>query len=42
MKGNLHTFRQHKKLNQRIAEVKLRNRESKIKKNEDNKKKSEA
>lgn len=42
VKGNIDVFKKHKKLNERISEVKQRNRESKSKKNEENKKKREA
>jgi hypothetical protein len=42
VKGNIDAFKKHKKFNERIAEVKLRNRESKTKKNEESRKKREA
>lgn len=42
VKGNIEAFKKHKKFNERIAEVKLRNRESKTKKNEESRKKREA
>lgn len=42
VKGNIDAFKKHKKFNERIAEVKQRNRDSKNKKNEETRKKREA
>lgn len=41
VKGNIESFKKHKKFNERIAEVKQRNRDSKNKKNEQSRKKRE-